>query len=75
MGGTMKIDRVADAAQRQQVMSVLAEFLDQTADDGSWLRAISARGVPLYGSEAGKIVRLNPDGSREMVQAGAAAAD
>jgi hypothetical protein len=71
MGGTMKIGRVADAAQRQQVMTVLAEFLAQTTDDSTWLRAISTRGVPLYGSEAGKIVRLNPDGSREAVQTNA----
>jgi hypothetical protein len=76
MGGTMKIGRVADAAQRQQVMTVLAEFLSQTTDDGAWLREISARGVPLYGTEGGApgtIVRLNPDGSRESVRAGAAA--
>lgn len=72
VGGTMKIGQVA-AAQRQQVMTVLAEFLGQTTDDGAWLREISARGVPLYGTEVGKIVRLNPDGSREAVQAGAAA--
>ncbi len=72
VGGTMKIGRVADAAQRQQVMTVLAEFLAKTTDDGAWLHEISTRGVPLYGTKAGKIVRLNPDGSRETVQAGAA---
>ncbi len=72
VGGTMKIGRVADAAQRQQVMTVLAEFLAKTTDDEAWLREISARGVPLYSAEAGKIVRLNPDGSRETVPAGAA---
>ena len=71
VGGTMKIGRVADTAQRQQVMTVPAEFLSQTTDDGEWLRKISARGVPLYGIESrnpGTIVRLNPDGSREPVK-------
>lgn len=73
VGGTMKIGQVADAAQRQQVMTVLAEFLGQTTGDVAWLREISARGVPLYGTEAGNLVRLNPDGSRETVQAMTAA--
>ncbi|MBM3855361.1 MAG: hypothetical protein FJ399_19770 [Verrucomicrobia bacterium] len=75
LGGRLKISQVADVAQRQQVMSVLAEFLNDKADDGAWLRAISARGVALYGTEPGipgNIVRLNPDGSRETVRAGAA---
>lgn len=70
VGGTMKIHRVGDVAQRQQVMAVLAEFLNQSPDDGAWLREINARGVPLYGTEAGQsgtIVRLNPDGTRESV--------
>ena len=69
----MKIGQVADAAQRQQVMTVLVEFLGQTTGDVAWLREISARGVPLYGTEAGNLVRLNPDGSRETVQAMTAA--
>lgn len=76
MGGTMKISRVADADQRRQIVTVLAEFLSQTAEDGSWLREISARGVPLYGSEPGEpgvIVRLNPDGSRESASVAATA--
>ncbi|HRP04935.1 MAG TPA: hypothetical protein PLV87_08495 [Opitutaceae bacterium] len=73
VGGTMKIGQVADAAQRQQVMTVLVEFLGQTTGDVAWLREISARGVPLYGTEAGNLVRLNPDGSRETVQAMTAA--
>lgn len=68
VGGTMKIEHVADVAQRQQVMMVLAEFLGDPTNDGTWLREISARGVPLYGTEADKIVRLNPDGTRETVQ-------
>lgn len=72
VGGTMRIGQVADAGQRQQVMKVLAEFLGQTDDDGAWLQEIRARGVPLYGTDAGKIVRLNPDGSRETVRADAA---
>lgn len=70
LGGTMKIGRVADAGHRQQIVAVLAEFLGQSKDDSEWLRALSARGVPLYGSEpgqAGKIMRLNPDGSQEAV--------
>ncbi len=77
VGGTMKIGQVADTAQRQQVLAVLAGFLNQTAQDAAWLREISARGVPLYGAEPGQpdaIVRLNPDGSRETVRAAAQAA-
>jgi len=74
VGGTMKIGRVADLSQRQQVMAVLAEFLGKADDDGAWLREISARGVPLYGTDAGKIVRLNPDGSRDVVQTSSAVA-
>lgn len=72
LGETMKIVRVADAAQREQVMAVLAGFLGQTAGDATWLGEVSARGVPLYGSEPGKpgeIQRLNPDGSHETVRA------
>ena len=71
MGGTMKIGRVAEVGQRQQIAAVLAEFLSQPSADGAWLKEISARGVPLYGSEPGQggtIVRLNPDGSREPVK-------
>ena len=65
LGGTMKIGRVAEAGQRQQVAAVLAEFLTQApgAADNSWLRDMSARGIPLYGTTAaqpGKIVRLEP---------------
>jgi hypothetical protein len=70
VGGTMKISRVAEAGQRQEIAAVLTGFLDNGASDGAWLREISARGVPLYGSEpgqAGTITRLNPDGSRETV--------
>lgn len=70
VGGTMKIGGVAEATQRREMMSVLAEFMGKASDDGAWLREISARGVPLYGTEEGKIVRLNPDGSRETVQTG-----
>jgi hypothetical protein len=71
VGGTMKISQVAESNQRQQVISVLAEFLGQPPDN-AWLREISARGVPLYGSVAGapgRIERLNPDGTREIVRA------
>ena len=71
LGGTMKISRVAAADQRQQIATVLAEFLSKP-DEGTWLREIGARRVPLYGTEPGNpgtIVRLNPDGSREMVKA------
>lgn len=71
VGGSMKIGRVADAAAREQIAAVLLDFLAQTSHDTSWLRKISARGVPLYGSEPGeltKIVRLNPDGSREPIK-------
>lgn len=76
MGGTMKIGQVAEASQRQQIAAVLTDFLRWPAADGTWLKELSARGVPLYGSEPGEpetIVRLNPDGSREPVKAAAAA--
>lgn len=76
MGGTMKIGRVAEAAQRQQIAAVLMDFLRSPPADGAWLKELSARGVPLYGSEPGKpdtIVRLNPDGSSELVRAAVAA--
>ena len=76
MGGTMKIGRAVEAGQRQEIATVLTEFLGQTGDEGAWLREISARGVPLYGSEpgeAGTITRLNPDGSREAIRQSTAA--
>lgn len=65
IGGTMKIGRVAEASQRQEVVAVLAEFLSQApgATENYWLREMSARGIPLYGTttaEPGKIVRLDP---------------
>lgn len=72
VGGTMKIGRAAEAGQRQQIAAVLTDFLRLPPADGAWLKELSARGVPLYGSEPGKpdtIVRLNPDGSREPVKA------
>jgi len=63
--GTMKISRVADASQRQDIAAVLSEFLEQSpeATDHSWLKELSARGVPLYGTTAAepdKIVRREP---------------
>jgi hypothetical protein len=70
VGGTMRIGQVAESNQRQQVISVLAEFLGQPPDS-AWLREVSARGVPLYGtvgSAPGQIERLNPDGTREVVR-------
>lgn len=68
IGGTMKIGSVAEAGQRQQVAAVLAEFLAKSpgATDTSWLKEMSARGIPLYGTtaaEPGKIVRLEPTGA------------
>lgn len=73
IGGSLKIARVAEPGQRQQVAVVLAEFLSQSPGaDNAWLHELTARGVPFYGSEPGqpnKIVRLNPDGSREAVHA------
>ena len=65
VGGTMKISRVAEASQRQEVVTILRDFLSQSSDDGAWLREMSQRGVPIYGSEPGqenKIERLNSDG-------------
>jgi hypothetical protein len=73
LGGTMKINRVANGEQRRQVMMVLAGFLDQSTADTTWLAELSARGVPLYGSEPGKpgeIQRRNPDGSLEILRSG-----
>lgn len=70
LGGTMKISRVADDDQRQQVMAVLAGFLRESSGDTTWLTDMSARGIPLYGSETGNpgvIQRLNPDGSTETL--------
>ncbi|MGH7995469.1 MAG: TA system antitoxin ParD family protein [Opitutaceae bacterium] len=70
IGGTMKISQVAEASQRQEVTAALAEFLGKPTDT-AWLREVSARGVPLYGTVAGapgRIERLNPDGSREIVR-------
>jgi hypothetical protein len=72
LGGTLKIDRVADDSQRRQVMNVLAAFLDQPDGDTAWLAEMSARGIPLFGSEAGKpgeIQQRNPDGSIESLPA------
>lgn len=66
MGGAMKASPVAEGTQRQVVMNVLAAFLEQPKDDTSWLAEMSARGIPLYGSEAcrpGQIQRRNSDGS------------
>lgn len=64
--GSMKITQVAEPNQRQQVMAVLTEFLKQTpaATDHSWLAELSAQGIPLYGTKAGRsgIIRRNPDG-------------
>jgi hypothetical protein len=70
VGGTMKIGQVAESNQRQQVTAALAEFLGQPTDN-AWLREISARGVPLYGTAAGalgRIERQNPDGTRAIVR-------
>jgi hypothetical protein len=70
LGGTMKIGRVADSAQREQVMAVLADFLRLPMLSPSWLGEMSARGIPLYGSEpgeSGKVQRMNPDGSIETI--------
>lgn len=72
LGGTLKIDRVADDSQRRQVMNVLAAFLDQPDGDTAWLAEMSARGIPLFGSEPGKpeeIQQRNPDGSVESLPA------
>lgn len=73
MGGPMKISHVAEGTQRQEVMNVLAAFLEQPKDDTSWLAEMSARGIPLYGSEAcrpGQIQRRNSDGSVDNLLAG-----
>ena len=72
MGGTMKIRQVGEVSQRQEVMKALADFLGQGAGDTGWLRDLSARGVPLYGTDPAhpdRIVRLDPDGSRYVLPA------
>ena len=66
MGGPMTSSPVAEGTQRQDAMNVLTTFLEQPKDDTSWLAEMSARGIPLYGSEAcrpGPIQRSNSDGS------------
>ena len=66
MEGTMKISPVAEGTQHQEAMNVQATFLDQPKNDTSWPAEMSARGIPLYGSEAGRpgpIQRRNSDGS------------
>lgn len=73
MGGAMKFSPVAGSTQRQEAMNVLASFLEQPKDDTSWLAETSARGIPLYGSEActpGLIQRRNSDGSVDKVLPG-----
>lgn len=73
MGGAIKISPVAEGTQRQKAMKVLAAFLEQPKDDTSWLAEMSARGIPLYGSEActpGLIQRRNSDGSVDKVLSG-----
>ena len=65
----MSINQVAESNQRQQITAALAEFLGQPPDN-TWLREVSARGVPLYGTvpgDPGRIERLDPDGSRQIV--------
>lgn len=72
LGGTMKIGRVADAPQREQVMAILIDFLRRTPSAPDWLDDMSRRGIPLYGSEpgeAGNIQQMNPDGSIETLAA------
>ncbi len=70
-GGSMKITDVAEPSQRRQVMAALTEFLAQTpeAADHSWLAELSAQGIPLYGTKAGRseIVRREPNGNEEPV--------
>ena len=66
MGATMKISPVSEGTQRQEVVHVLAAFLEPPKDDASWLAEMSARRIPLYGSEAcrpGPIQRTNSDDS------------
>jgi ParD-like antitoxin of type II bacterial toxin-antitoxin system len=70
LGGTMRIDRVSDAPQREQVMAVLAGFLRMTPSSLDWLDEMGTRGIPIYGSEpgeSGEIQRRNPDGSIETL--------
>jgi hypothetical protein len=70
LGGPMKINRVSGAPQREQVMAVLAGFLRMPSPSTTWLDEMSARGIPVYGSEpgeAGKIERKNPDGTIESL--------
>jgi len=53
-GGTLKIANVDSANLRQTMAGVLAQFLRQSecGADTSWLRELTARGIPLYGTTA-----------------------
>ena len=65
----MSINQVAESNQRQRVTAALAEFLEEPPDN-TWLREVSARGVPIYGTvpgAPGRIERLDPDGSRQIL--------
>ncbi len=78
-GDALKIADVSESEKRRKVGTVLAEFLSQTGDRprNAFLQAMHARGVPLYGTKPGKpgqAVRLNPDGSEEIVRSSSATA-
>lgn len=66
---SLKITQVAEPGQRQQVMAILAEFLDQEPETANhpWLAELGAQGIPLYGTKSGsaEIFRRDPDG-KEM---------
>ena len=65
-GGAMKIGRVSDAAQREQVTAVLAGFLRMPSRSPAWLGEMSDRGIPLDESEPDEVAtiqRKNPDGT------------
>lgn len=53
-GGALKIGSIDSADVRQTMADVLAQFLRQSdgGADTSWLRELTARGIPLYGTTA-----------------------
>jgi hypothetical protein len=78
-GEALKIADVSESGKRRKVGAVLVEFLSQTGNrrKNAFLQAMRGRGVPLYGTKPGKpgqVVRINSDGSEEIVRSPSATA-
>jgi hypothetical protein len=67
-GAPMKITHVAQPDQRRAVMSALGALLSESTSP-AWLSELSARGIPLYGTQEGQagIVRRDPTGRETLV--------